>query len=207
MTDGDVAEIAARFCAAQRIGESQVRVTHHAEHCSDAPVGHRLHEHVGNRALTFGLRRQCGIHAVVADFDRVGIRCVVERWRRGAVARRVVVAVPRAPQPATLDRALTERTTLMRAGVVERPEGVPHPGDAQTAPTDRDAGDPLVAEFVESEHPMPLVGPVGNVHGLGRRARLLFVHGGHVVSLSTPVGEVGTAPGIRHSRPRTARGN
>ena len=71
--------------------------------------------------------RSCGgsagsadVHAVVAHLDREARRRVGEAGRRGAGERVVVVAVPRAAQPALLDRALAERAALVRAVVVER---------------------------------------------------------------------------------------
>ena len=67
-----------------------------------------------------GLGGDADADAVVADLDREGARPVVVTAGRLARQRAVVVAVPRAAQPAVLDRPLAERPALVRAVVVER---------------------------------------------------------------------------------------
>src|SRR5258705_384874 len=63
---------------------------------------------------------QRDVPTVVAHLHGMRGRSVGEAGRRSTYDRVVVVPVPRAAQPALFDRALAERTTLVRAMVVER---------------------------------------------------------------------------------------
>src|SRR5207237_1281369 len=75
---------------------------------------------IGDGARTGSLGRQPDIDAVVAYIDGIRLRLVAKPGGRGAVDRVVVVAVPRAAQPALLDRPFAERSALVRATIVQR---------------------------------------------------------------------------------------
>ena len=140
---------------AEGVGQSQVRVADHAEDVGDAPVDHRLHHDVGHGPHPGGFGRQGDVDSVVADLGGVAGRGVGEARRRGAVARRVVVTVPRAAQPPLLDRPLAERPALVGAAVVEGAVTTAEMGEGQRAAPDGHRLDPALGELVELEGLVP----------------------------------------------------
>ena len=102
--DTDERELTARLRLAHRVGETEVRVTDHPEHVGDTPRDHRLDHHVGDGARAWQLGGQPDVDAVVARLDRIRLGRVAKSRRRLPVDRVVVVAVPRATEPALLDR-------------------------------------------------------------------------------------------------------
>ena len=80
-----------------------------------------------------GLGRHLDVDAVVAHLDREARGRVGEPGGRRAGERVVVVAVPRAAQPALLDRTLAERPALVRAAVVERAVAAVAVGEGEAA--------------------------------------------------------------------------
>ncbi len=149
--NADVAQLAAGFGAPQRLGEPQVGVPDHAEDRVDPPRDERLHQHVGHRSRAVGDRGQLDVGAVGALLDRVRRGRVGEARGRAPGGRAVVVAVPRAAQPAVLDRALAERAALVRAVVVQRADAPAAAGEGHRAAVhDRGADPALVGDLIEA---------------------------------------------------------
>ena len=120
--DPDEAELAPLLGPAQRVGEAEVRVADHAEDGVDAMGDQGLDQHVGDGARAWQSPWQLHVDAVVALLHVVRRDRVAEALRRLPGERVVVVAVPRAAQPAVLDRTLADRAALVRAPVLQRPE-------------------------------------------------------------------------------------
>ena len=120
VADTDESQLAVAFLPAQCVGQAEVRVPDHAEGPTHAPVRHRLGHHVGDRRYVRGFLGETDVHAVVAHLYRERLHAVVVRARRPPRRRVKIPAVPWATQPAVLDRALTERSLLMRTRVVQR---------------------------------------------------------------------------------------
>ena len=74
------------------------------------------------------LRGQPDVDPVRAVVDVVRRDGIGEAFRGEAGQRVVVVAVPRAPQPAVLDRPLADRSALVGAAVLQRAEPAAAPG-------------------------------------------------------------------------------
>ena len=138
MADADEGEVAGFLLPAHGVGEPEVRMTDHPEHVGHTPRHHGLDHHVGDGALVLELVGDVDVDAVGAHFHREAGRRVGEagRWRPGE--RVVVVAVPRAAEPALLDRTLPERTALVRTAVVERAVVVTESREDEAAPTGED---------------------------------------------------------------------
>src|SRR5689334_11380706 len=106
------------------------------------------------------MRRERGdldVDAVGALLDRVGRDAVAEALGWPAADRVVVVAVPRAAQPAVLDRALAQRAALVRAAVVQRAEAGPAAGQRDRPAADHHAAHAPVAGYVHRIDPVPTV--------------------------------------------------
>jgi len=118
------AEIAKRsgfFLAPNGFGEPEVRMADDAEHGAHAPARHRFRHQVRHGAR-FGDRLFNGdIDAVCAIFHGIDGDAVVIASRRLACKGMKVPPVPRAAQKALLDRAFSQRSSLVGALVVERP--------------------------------------------------------------------------------------
>ena len=120
MADTDVLEGAGLALRPDRVGQSEVRMADHSEDVGHPPVDKGLDHRVAHRARSLDLFLQTDIDAVAADLDRVGRHPLVVARRRLARERAVVPAMPRATQPAVLDRSLPQRATLVRTAVVQR---------------------------------------------------------------------------------------
>ncbi len=174
VADADEGELAPLLGGAEGVGQTQIGMAHHAEDMGDAPVDHRLDHHIRHRADPGDLGSQGDIDAVVADLGAVAGRRVGEAWGRGAVARRVVVAVPRTAQPPLFDRPFAKGPALVGAAVVEGAVTAPVVGERQRAVPDSDRLDPALGQLVGLERLVPGVAP-----GPGRQRRRLERRFGH----------------------------
>jgi hypothetical protein len=77
--------------------------------------------------------------------------------------RVVVVAVPRAPQQALLDRALAQRATLVRAAVLQRAQTSATPGEGHRTTIDDGSPDSPLVRDVDVLEAMPGVGCRGRL--------------------------------------------
>src|SRR5271154_4118064 len=125
-----------------------------------------------------GFRRERHVDAIVTDLGAITDRGVREaRWWL-AVARRVVVAVPGAAEPTMLDGALSQRTTLVRAPVLEGAVAAWGVSEGERPPVDGHGLDPINGQFVRVERLVPLVAVGGQLRWLQRRQGNLRL-GGH----------------------------
>jgi len=154
VADADELQLPVLLAAAQRVGEAEVRVADHSEHVLDAPVDHGARHDVGHRLLVGVLLDDPDEDLAVADLERVGDRLVVEA-RALAVERAIVEAVPRAAQQAVLDRALAERSALVRAVVVQRRELPVVVDERDRLVPGGDRRDTALGKFGRAEHAVP----------------------------------------------------
>nr|WP_228521576.1 hypothetical protein [Nocardioides islandensis] len=154
--DPDVPQLAALLGPAHRVGDAQVRVADHAEDGVHPVRDQGLDDRVADGAAASVVGGQRDVRAVLALLRVVRRDRVREALRRLAGARVVVVPVPRAAQPAVLDRALTDRAPLVRAAVLQCPEPAGTTGERDGAAVDDGAGDPALGGYVVAVDPVPL---------------------------------------------------
>ena len=126
----------------------------HPEDAADVPGRQGLRHDVGNRPHVGLLLLERHVDAVVADLDVERVGPVVET-RRLARQRVEVPAVPGTAHVAVLDRALAERSALVRASVVQCPVGALEVRHAQGLATAADGLDAPLGQLVGCEDPGP----------------------------------------------------
>ena len=125
VTNTDIGQVALLLLDTNGISETEIGVTDHAKDAPDAPVDHGLHHEVGNSPSLLPLFPHLHVDAVVTLLDGINRYAIVVGTRRLASQGMKVPAVPGTAKPAllflliALDRALTERPALMRAGIAE----------------------------------------------------------------------------------------
>ncbi len=157
VADADVPQLATLLGPAHRVGEAEVGVADHAEHGVDT-VGHQgLDDRVADGPATRLVGRQPDVHAVLALLDAVRRHRVREAFRWPSGPGVVVVAVPRAAQPAVLDRALADGPALVRAPVLQRSDPSAAASQGDRAAVDDRGRDAPFRRHVLGLDPMPLV--------------------------------------------------
>ena len=116
----EIAKLTGFFLAPNGFGEAEVRMADDAEHGAHAPARHRFRHQV-----RYGARFRDGlfegdIDAVFATFHGIDGDAVVIASGRLACKGMKVPAVPRTAEKALLDRAFSERSSLVGTRVVER---------------------------------------------------------------------------------------
>lgn len=114
MPDADVAQLPAGLGTPDCFSEAEIGVSHHPEHCVDAPGEEGLDHRIRYRTGPFDQvgKRYPTLPVILYDGERLGCVAEVARWRAGD--RVVVVAVPGTAQQAVLDGTFAQRATLMR---------------------------------------------------------------------------------------------
>ncbi len=156
MPHADVLQRACCFLGPHCCGEAEVGRADHAEAGTHAPIEHRLDHDVRDAPGRLFFDRYGDIDAVVAHVHVEGGRAVLEGWRRLAVQRVIVVAVPEAAQPALLDRALIERPAVVRALVIERAVLAVVVRDRHRLPSHAHCHDAALGRFVQVQDALPL---------------------------------------------------
>jgi hypothetical protein len=156
--DPDEDQLTAGLGAPECVGESQVRVPDHPEDAGHAVGDERLHEHVGHRPSDADGLGHADVDTVIPLLQLVDSDGVAEGARRPPGQRVVVVAVPRTAEQPLLDRALTQRPTLVRTPVLQSSQRSATPRQREAAPVDGDAANPAVTGHVGLADAMPGAG-------------------------------------------------
>ena len=119
-----VVETPLRLLQAQRVGEAEIGMAHHAEHAGDAPVRHGFGHQVRDGGLPGRVGLQADVNAVLTDVNRKQALPAVFVAARGQTGLRVKVpAVPRTAEPALpacadFDGAFAQGAALVGAAVI-----------------------------------------------------------------------------------------
>ena len=155
MSNPEVAEGALGFLSAHGVGETEVRVPNHSPDPFDAPVDERLDHHVARGAH---VRVFCGerdVDPVIPNIDWEGLDAIVEAAWRLAGQWMEVPAVPRAAQPAVLDRALAERSESAGVSELARRTGLPKSTTSRILTSLEELGMVEVGEERQTVLPLP----------------------------------------------------
>jgi len=155
VADADVGQAPGLFLPPEGVRQAEVRVADHSEDVLHPPVHHRLGHDVRHGPDVRLLFLETDVDAVLTDLDRKGRNAVVVTARRIAGAGVEVPAVPRAPQPAVLDRALAQGPALVRTGVVEGVVPAVEVGQRQGLVSGDDCLDPTLRKLVGVGNAIP----------------------------------------------------
>ena len=118
MTYPKVAQVSVFCLAAERVSQTKVGVPNHPPDLSNSPVDQALCHEVADRVDVSLFILKSYIYPIIANFNWVNFDTVIETWCLPG-ERVVVPAMPRAPQEAVLDRALSERSSLMGTAIIK----------------------------------------------------------------------------------------
>jgi hypothetical protein len=103
VADADISDLAAFLGLAKGIGETEIRVSDHAENVGDPKRHESFDKHVADGADRARQLGQLDVDAVRTLLDRKARYRVAEPTRRMPADRVVVIAVPRAAEQALFD--------------------------------------------------------------------------------------------------------